>query len=243
MKPAGRLLDTIRESLLLGSRRGNPMSRPYVTLSYAQSIDGSIASRPGRPLALSCGEAMTFTHCLRSIHDGILVGIGTILSDNPLLTVRHVNGCSPQPIVVDGRLRFPPEARILTNPEKTPWIATAADPDSERERALAASGVKVLHIPFDQEGLVDLTVLLAHLLQMNIGSLMVEGGAQIITSFLRHRLVDQLVLTMAPVYVGGMQAVWPLQLNLSNLPRLENMAWEMCGSDLVMRADVVWREP
>ena len=58
-----------------------------------------------------------------------------------------------------------------------------------------------------------------------------------------HRLVDQLVLTMAPVYIGGMQAVWPLQINLLNPPRLENMAWEMCGSDLVLRADITWHEP
>jgi riboflavin-specific deaminase-like protein len=163
---------------------------------------------------------------LRSIHDGILVGIGTILADNPLLTVRHVNGNSPQPIVVDGRLRFPVDAHAR-----------------QHHRVLVKSGVKVLHIPFDPDGLIDLTVLLAQLREMKIESLMVEGGAQIITSFLKHRLVDQLVLTMAPVYIGGMQAVWPLQINLLNPPRLENMAWEMCGSDLVLRADITWHEP
>jgi GTP cyclohydrolase II len=243
MKSTGNILDRIQASLAQASRRPAVAGRPYVTLSYAQSIDGSIASRPGRPLTLSCKEAMVFTHRLRSIHDGILVGIGTILADNPLLTVRHVNGNSPQPIVVDGRLRLPLDAHALQHHRKMPWIATAEEPDTERERVLVKSGVKVLHVPFDEDGLIDLKVLLAQLRELKIESLMVEGGAQIITSFLKHRLVDQLVLTMAPVYIGGMQAVWPLQLNLSNPPRLENMAWEMCGSDLVLRADVTWHAP
>lgn len=243
MESSSTLLNRIEASLAQASRRPAVAGRPYVTLSYAQSIDGSIASRPGRPLTLSCKEAMVLTHRLRSIHDGILVGIGTILADNPLLTVRHVNGNSPQPIVVDGRLRLPLEAHALQHHRKIPWIATAEEPDTERERALTNSGVKVLHVPFDEDGLIDLKVLLAQLRELKIGSLMVEGGAQIITSFLKHRLVDQLVLTMAPVYVGGMQAVWPLQLNLTNPPRLENMAWEMCGSDLVLRADVTWHAP
>jgi GTP cyclohydrolase II len=243
MKSTGNLFSTVRASLEQAGRHSSAPGRPYVTLSYAQSIDGSIASRPGRPLSLSCNEAMVFTHRLRSIHDGILVGIGTILSDNPLLTVRHVNGNSPQPIVVDGRLRFPLDAHALQNHRKLPWIATAVEPDTEREQALVKSGVKVLHIPFDRDGLIDLTVLLARLREMNVESLMVEGGAQIITSFLKHRLVDQLVLTMAPIYIGGMQAVWPLQLSLLNPPRLENMTWEMCGSDLLLRADVAWQEP
>lgn len=243
MESSSTLLNRIEASLAQASRRPAVAGRPYVTLSYAQSIDGSIASRPGRPLTLSCKEAMVLTHRLRSIHDGILVGIGTILADNPLLTVRHVNGNSPQPIVVDGRLRLPLEAHALQHHRKIPWIATAEEPDTERERALTNSGVKVLHVPFDEDGLIDLKVLLAQLRELKIGSLMVEGGAQIITSFLKHRLVDQLVLTVAPVYVGGMQAVWPLQLNLTNPPRLENMAWEMCGSDLVLRADVTWHAP
>jgi GTP cyclohydrolase II len=243
MESSPNILASIQASLAQASRRAAAEARPYVTLSYAQSIDGSIACRPGRPLALSCREAMVFTHTLRSIHDGILVGIGTILADNPLLTVRHVNGKSPRPVIVDGRLRFPADAHALRQHRKMPWIATAEEPDTAREQALVKAGVKVLHIPFDRDGLIDLTLLLMQLRELKIRSLMVEGGAQIITSFLKHRLVDQLVLTVAPVYIGGMQAVWPLQLNPVNPPRLENMAWEMCGSDLVMRADIVWREP
>ena len=242
MKSSQDLFSKIQPILEKASGHSAAQGRPYVTLSYAQSIDGSIAQRSGRPLALSCRDSLIFTHTLRSVHDGILVGIGTILADNPLLTVRHVNGNSPRPIIVDGRLRFPLDAHALVNQRKMPWIATVEDPDKEREQALVKSGVTVLHIPSDTDGLIDLKVLLGLLAEMGIESLMVEGGAQVITSFLRHRLVDQLVLTMAPVYIGGMQAVWPLQLSPSNPPRLENVAWQMCGSDLVLRADVTWHQ-
>ncbi len=214
---------------------------PYVTLSYAQSIDGSIAYRPGRPLALSCEDSLVFTHRLRSIHQGILVGIGTVLADNPYLTVRHVQGKNPQPIVVDGRLRFPLDAHALKN-QRIPWIATSERPDAEREQVLMRSGVKILRIPSNSNGLIDLAALLRRLIDMRITSLMVEGGAEIITSFLKHQLVDQLVLTISHVHIGGMHAVWPLQINLSNPPVLRNMEGEPCGSDVILRADMVWNE-
>ena len=86
------------------------VGRPFVTLSYAQSLDGCIAAKRGQPLALSGPQSLTLTHQLRSAHDAIMVGIGTLLADNPRLTVRLVEGRDPQPVVLDSRLRFPSEA-------------------------------------------------------------------------------------------------------------------------------------
>jgi 3,4-dihydroxy 2-butanone 4-phosphate synthase/GTP cyclohydrolase II len=242
MKSEHSLLSKIRSCFDRAPNRTN-FSRPFVTLSYAQSIDGSIAYRPGRPLALSCRDSLTLTHQLRSIHDGILVGIGTILADDPYLTVRHINEKSPQPIIVDGRLRFPLDAHALKHHNHAPWIATGEKPDLGREQALINSGAKVIRTPISPDGLIDLTVLLKRLLDMNIKSLMVEGGAEIITSFLKHRLVDQLVLTISPFFIGGMHSIWPMQLDRLNPPVLENMSWEMCGSDIVVRADIAWKKP
>ncbi|MEW6335680.1 MAG: RibD family protein [Thermodesulfobacteriota bacterium] len=243
MTPRPGLFDKIRSSLHGAPRRPAAPDRPYITLSYAQSIDGSIASRSGRPLALSCSESVVLTHRIRAIHDAILVGIGTIFADNPLLTVRHVAGESPQPVIVDSRLRLPLDARVLRQNHKAPWIATTEQADAEREKTLVRSGATVLHIQSQPDGLIDLEALLRLLKQMDIQTVMVEGGSQVITSFLKHRLVDQLVLTLAPVFIGGIQAVWPQQLSLLDPPRLEAAEWEMCGSDLVLRADIVWRDP
>src|SRR5687768_14040118 len=88
------------------------VNRPFVTLSYAQSLDGSIAVNSGASLALSGLESTCLTHQLRSLHDGILVGISTVLTDNPQLSVREWDGPSPQPIVLDSHLRMPATARL-----------------------------------------------------------------------------------------------------------------------------------
>src|SRR5205823_12555295 len=108
-------------------------SRPFVTLSYAQSVDGSIAARPGQPLALSGALSMTLTHQLRAAHDAILVGIGTVLADNPRLSVRLVEGKDPQPIVADSRLRLPLSANLLYQHPLSPWIASGDQADVGRQ--------------------------------------------------------------------------------------------------------------
>ncbi len=216
--------------------------RPLVTLSYAQSIDGCIARRPGRPLALSNQKSMTLTHRLRSLHDAILVGIGTILADDPQLTVRLVNGKNPRPVIVDSRLRCPLDARALRH-DPPALIATKENSNGDRESALAAAGVSFLRLPADSEGLLDLARLLNMLGDLGINTLMIEGGAQIITSVLRNRLADQLVLTIAPVYVGGLAAVWPMQLDILSPPRIRNTKYKMFGDDMVLRADLCWEAP
>ncbi|HEX7504350.1 MAG TPA: dihydrofolate reductase family protein [Syntrophales bacterium] len=242
MNTATQIFTEISSCLKNADRHRKRTGRPLVTLSYAQSIDGCIARRPGRPLALSNQKSMTMTHRLRSLHDAILVGIGTILADDPQLTVRLVNGKNPRPVIVDSRLRCPLNARALQhNPPAL--IATTENSNGNRASALAAAGVSFLRLPADSEGLLDLARLLNMLGAMGINTLMIEGGAQIITSVLRNRLADQLVLTIAPVYVGGLTAVWPMQLDVLSPPRIRNAKYKMFGDDMVLRADLCWEAP
>jgi GTP cyclohydrolase II len=211
--------------------------RPLVTLSYAQSLDGCIAARPGGPLALSGPESLTLTHQLRAAHDAILVGIGTVLADDPRLNVRLVPGQNPQPVVVDSRLRFPSTARLWqTTP--LPWLATT-QVDSPRQQELETKGARVLGLPPSPEGRVDLKALLTQLAEMDINSLMVEGGTGIITSFLAERLVDRLILTIAPVYVGGYHATSTL---LQPFPRLRHTHFTQSGNDLIVTGDLIWED-
>jgi 3,4-dihydroxy 2-butanone 4-phosphate synthase/GTP cyclohydrolase II len=209
------------------------MIRPHITLSYAQSIDGSITAAPGQPLALSGPESMTYTHQLRAAHDAILVGIGTVLADNPRLTVRLVSGPNPQPIVLDSRLRFPLTANLLSHP-LPPIIAATDRADAEPQAMLESKGARVIRFPTSDGGHVHLPALLEWLWQSEIKSIMVEGGSAVITSFLSARLVDRVIITIAPRFVGGLRAL----TSRCDL-RLSNVTYRTLGADLIVEADTV----
>lgn len=221
----------------------SPMTHghPVITISYAQSLDGSIASLSGRPLALSSSQSIWLTHSLRALHDGILVGIGTVLADNPRLTVRHVSGRNPQPIILDSRLRFPLYSWMLRQ-EVKPWIFTTPQADKHREAELEKAGGRVIRVSADGTGQVDLRALLARLKSLGIASLLVEGGAQVITSFLSAHLVDQVVITIAPLLIGGLRILDHIgRLNHGGIPRLLNICYERFGEDVILRGDLEWR--
>lgn len=206
--------------------------RPFVTLSYAQSWDGSISMNAGEALALSGSESCRLTHQLRSFHQGILVGIGTVLADDPLLTVRHCSGASPQPIVLDSDLRIPPQARLCLREDKPCWVLTNA---SHR----AALGEQVEVIALGGTGRIDLNCALEALWQRGIKSLMVEGGGEVITAFLQAQLADVLVLTIAPTLVGGYKGVGDLGKTCkSQLPRIAALQSQALGNDLIVWGDL-----
>jgi riboflavin-specific deaminase-like protein len=221
-------------------RRRQQTGRPYVTLTYAQSLDGAIAARPGHPLALSCRDSQAMTHALRAEHDAILVGIGTILADNPSLTVRLVRGKNPQPVVLDSRLRFPLYAKLLRQ-ETLPWILTNIEAESERQEALETLGVKVFRLPSGDNGGIEIKKVLDILGEKGIKSVMVEGGAQIISSFLWYKAVDQIIVTIAPVLVGGLRVLdFHRQPPPKEFPHLVNVEYEKIGEDLIVRGEPDW---
>jgi 3,4-dihydroxy 2-butanone 4-phosphate synthase/GTP cyclohydrolase II len=208
--------------------------RPLVTLAYAQSLDGCIAIRKDQQLQLSGSESHLFTHQLRAAHDAILVGIGTVLADDPRLTARLVNGPHPQPIVLDCCLRIPSDAKILHG-LRPAYVAVTQLPDPQKAASLQANGTRLVYVKEAQPGMVDLEDLLHQLFSFGIRSLMVEGGGQVITSFLQQKLVDQLALTIAPVFVGGYHAYNPLREpgNLAILP-LREVEYIQLGNDVIV---------
>ena len=225
---------------LLDRNRVQPApTLPFVTLSYAQTLDGCAAATKDRPLAISCSASRAFTHRLRAAHDGILIGIGTVLADNPSLTVRDAAGPDPQPIVVDSRLRFPVDARLLNHPNRRVWIATTHHADPLRVRRLEALGAEVLIVPTDAADRVDLAALFAMLRQRGVRNLMVEGGGRILTQVVNQRLFDLLVLTVAPLMVGGVPAFAPNQGLLQHQhTRIAQPHYLPIGQNLV-----IWGEP
>lgn len=186
--------------------------RPEITLAWAQSLDGCIARSRGERLVLSGGESKRMTHALRSAHDAILVGIGTVLADDPRLDVRLATGRSPRPVVLDPDLRLPPNARLLGSAGGAPWVMAAPKAPGEnrwedfqrRREELQRAGAEIVEIRRDSAGFLDLAQVLAALHMRGSRALMVEGGAKILFSFIRARLADRINITVAPVILGGL---------------------------------------
>jgi 3,4-dihydroxy 2-butanone 4-phosphate synthase/GTP cyclohydrolase II len=212
-------------------------SRPFVTIAYAQSLDGSIAGEGNRPLSLSSSSSLQLTHELRAAHDAILVGIGTVLTDNPRLNVRLASGDDPRPIVVDSRLRIPRSAHLLQTGRGV-WLATTAAASAGAEAELQSRGATVLRLRALENGWVDLEALLERLARRGISQLLVEGGARILTSFLESKLVDYVVVTISPRFVGGVR---PLEAGeLATYPSLSSWRSERVGEDLVVAGGLVF---
>jgi 3,4-dihydroxy 2-butanone 4-phosphate synthase/GTP cyclohydrolase II len=209
------------------------MPRPTATLAFAQSLDGSLAAGPGQPLALSGPESLAYTHSLRAAHAAILIGLGTVLADDPQLTVRYAAGPNPQPIVLDSQLRFPLTARLLRHPSHSVWIAATEAAPRERQSALEAAGACVLRLPRDEAGHVALPALLDALGARGFDSLMVEGGARVLTAFLAQRLAQRVSLTIAPRFIGGLKAI-AARLDVS----LYGVQYRRLGDDLVVEGEL-----
>lgn len=206
---------------------------PIITLTYAQSIDGCIAPIGGGTLQLSNPHTQRLTHQIRAVHDAILVGINTVLCDNPRLTVRLATGENPQPVVVDSRLRFPLDANLMRDPCVRPIIATGPDVCDDKAERLRSAGAQVIRIPLQEDGLIDFAHLFPRLKQMGYDSVMVEGGARVITNVLASRMADHLLLAIAPRLVGGMRAVHPMN-SLQRMPQLHDVHYQLMSGDVVV---------
>jgi diaminohydroxyphosphoribosylaminopyrimidine deaminase/5-amino-6-(5-phosphoribosylamino)uracil reductase len=219
---------------------------PLVTVKFAQTLDGRIATSTGNSRWISSPESRRLAHRLRALNDAVMVGAGTVLSDNPQLTVRLVSGKNPSRVILDSTLKIPLEARVLMNQESAPtMIAATSGADDEKVSALRRMGIEVLITPEDEQGKVDLRHLLEILGKRAISSVLVEGGAETITSLLRLNLVDRLVVIVAPKLMGkGIEAVG--ELNIADVSQTLKLSYSRTyrrGEDLVIEARVEsgWR--
>lgn len=216
---------------------------PWVLLKAAVSLDGRIATAGGHSKWITGEQSRRLAHRMRARSDAILVGIGTVLADDPALTTRLPGGRGGDPlrVVLDSRLQTPPTARIINrdSPAET-WIFCAREVDPARAEALQAAGARIL--PVDQVAApaigLDLRQVLLKLAQAGIGSLLVEGGGQIHGSFLAQELADEAAFFIAPLLVGGdgLPAVGPLALErIDQAPRLREVTTRRLGDDILIR--------
>lgn len=177
---------------------------PVLTLSWAQTLDGSLSARPQEPLTLSGPETRRMTHALRARHEGILVGVGTILADDPLLTVRELPGRDPQAVILDPLLRTPAEARLFSRKAPPPWILHSPEAPDERRAALGKAGARLLEAPRSKTfSGFDLEAAFRRLKAEGLGSVMIEGGPRLLRSCLEQHQGHQAVVTVVTALLGG----------------------------------------
>lgn len=230
-----------------------PEKRPLVTLTFAQSLDAKIAAQNGKQLILSGKESMVLTHWMRTMHDAILVGIGTALNDDPQLNVRHLaplpDGAGhqlPRPVVVDSRLRLSPTSKLLTNYKngvgRQPWVICAQGDDADflkRLEILEKAGAKIIEVSLQKGNLIPICDILYTLRKHGVRTLMVEGGARIIGSFFKestggNSIIDSLIVTVAPKLVGTDGMGYRVELPSGMTSDLEHFKTELIGKDTVI---------
>lgn len=209
--------------------------RPYVTLKAAATLDGKIATSTGESQWITGEEARRDVHVLRSKQDAILVGINTVLRDNPRLTARLEGGCrQPVRVILDSSLRIPLDAHVVNTEEAPTWIFTTARAPRQKVLALEQRGVKIFQT--GEGPSVNLDLVLTTLGDQGITSLLVEGGGQVNASFLEGGLVHKVVLYLAPKLIGGRESPGPFGgrgfLSLSDSVELKNWQVEQIGRDL-----------
>jgi diaminohydroxyphosphoribosylaminopyrimidine deaminase/5-amino-6-(5-phosphoribosylamino)uracil reductase len=177
--------------------------RPWFTLKAAMTLDGRIAMRSGASRWITGEQSRAQVMKLRDSHDAVLVGVGTVLTDDPQLTVREVRGGrNPVRVVVDSKLRTPPTARLLARDGARVIIAGVRGAPARRRVGLERAGAEVWELP-GRNGRVDLRKLAAKLATAGLTSLLVEGGAEVHASLLAAGLADEVLLFIAPKILGG----------------------------------------
>lgn len=208
--------------------------RPYVTLKFASSLDGKIASRTGQSKYISGEEARRWVHRERDSHDAIMVGINTISLDNPELTARGPGGRTPTKIVVDANGRLQHDARIFEQADN--GVICLTTPRGEAKIG-ARQGLEFL-VTEDAEGRVDLPLALRKLAERGINSILLEGGSRINGSMLDAGLIDRVAGFVAPILVGGQEAKSPIAGFgvdcVGDATRLRDVGWSTMGADLLI---------
>jgi diaminohydroxyphosphoribosylaminopyrimidine deaminase/5-amino-6-(5-phosphoribosylamino)uracil reductase len=214
---------------------------PFVIVKFAMSLDGKIATRSGDSRWISSSRSRRCVHSLRHVTDAIMVGVNTVLADDPQLTSRcgdrgGKTRKQPLRVIVDSLGRTPVTARIFNEPGKT-LLAMGRSVNPEVIKTLAQTGAEIVELPAE-DGFVDLGELLRILGKRGITSVLVEGGGTLLGSLFDHRIVDKVVAFVSPVIIGGAGAVTPVAgtgvEKMADAFRLERVATRTRGDDVIV---------
>lgn len=215
---------------------------PFVTMKYAMTMDGKIATVAGLSKWITGENARNHVHKSRHLHSAIMVGVGTVLADNPLLNCRIENGRNPVRIVCDTGLRTPLTAQVVTTAKQIPTILATSSTDKEKWKKYEQFGCKILSIP-SLKGHIDLQKLMKKLGEMQIDSILLEGGSALNFSALESGIVQKLQVYIAPKIFGGKDAKSPIGGEGIFKPKeayaLKNSTITCLGEDILIESEVV----
>lgn len=212
--------------------------KPFVVLKAAMTLDGKIATATGQSKWITNETSRAYGYKLRDIYDGIMVGINTVIEDNPMLTARVDGGKNPIRIVVDSSLKIDINANLVQDKSAKTIVATTDKADKDKILKLQAQNVDVIVVDKDENDKVDIEKLLNILGQQNICSILVEGGATLSGSFVAKKLVDKVYFFIAPKIIGGKEAKTPVAgtgiLNLQEALALKDIQIEKLEEDILI---------
>lgn len=212
--------------------------KPFIVLKAAMTLDGKIATATGQSKWITNETSRAYGYKLRDIYDGIMVGINTVIEDNPMLTARVDGGKNPIRIVVDSSLKIDINANVVQDKSAKTIVATTDKADKDKILKLQAQDVDVIVVDKDENDKVDIEKLLDILGQQNICSILVEGGATFSGSFVAKKLVDKVYFFIAPKIVGGKEAKTPVAgtgiLNLQEALSLKDIQIEKLEEDILI---------
>ncbi|NBI31277.1 bifunctional diaminohydroxyphosphoribosylaminopyrimidine deaminase/5-amino-6-(5-phosphoribosylamino)uracil reductase RibD [Chengkuizengella marina] len=207
--------------------------KPFVTLKSAITLDGKIATHSSDSKWITSEEARQDVHQLRNENMAILVGVNTVIKDNPELTTRISNGRNPIRVILDSKLKIPLDAKLVTDDQAETWIFTSLNYDKDKKMKLQNEGIKVFHTGGTKR--VDPNEVVKILGEHLISSLLIEGGGGVNASFLENQLIDKVVLYIAPKLIGGKQAPTFLEGigigKMGDAVELSNIVVENIGKD------------
>ena len=202
---------------------------PYTTLKVAQSSDGKISLSKNKQTWLTGKQSIKYVHKLRNEYDAVLVGAGTIKTDNPLLTVREAKGRNPVRVIIDGKLNIPVNSKVIECPDPhNTFIFTSNSASKRKVKLFSKKGVRIFRLKTSRHSQINIKSILKVLAKHKITSVLVEGGSEIFTQFVDKNLFDEIIILQSPKILGrGISA-----FNPKKLKRIQFSSTEKIGKDI-----------
>lgn len=224
------------------------LGQSFLSLKLALSLDGRIATKTGQSKWITSQESRAYGHELRAKHDAVMVGINTVLSDNPRLTVRAARGRNPIRIIVDSKLRIPLNRHVVASAAEVPTcILTTNQADAGHQLALEDLGINVIRLPATAEGRCDMKVALRELAKREVVSILCEGGAELAGTLLQAQLADAMHVFIAPLLLGprgrACAVDWAGPDSIETAPRVLDPHWQLHGNDAHVSGYLAYTTP